>query len=210
MRRALVAAGILGLLAGCTAGADSKSAAVPDRPAAERSGSPDDAAHGSSTERLVAAAGMARCPQVLPVYGAAPSGLPGVTLRCLGAGPGVLLSALRGPAVVNLWASWCSPCREEMPRLQALHTRAGSRLLVLGVVTDDDPNRALSTAGALGVHYASVLDVEGAVRRSYGYPGPPITLLVDRNGTVVRRIPGPLPSLPELTAAVSRYLSVHV
>lgn len=131
-----------------------------------------------------------------------------MTLGCLGGGPPVVLSGLRGPAVVNLWASWCQPCRQEMPRLQALHALAGERLLVLGVATDDDRRDALSAAAALGVHYASLIDAEGSLRRSFGYPGPPITLLIGRDGAVVQRIVGPVPPLAELRRTVSSRLGV--
>ena len=195
------------LLAGCSANA------TPAGSAASAGTAATEAPAAPSTQRLVAAAALTPCPQVPTGSGAAATAgprLPKLTLDCLGVGPPVPLAGLRGPALVNMWASWCKPCRQEMPRLQALAARAGNRLLVLGVVTDDDRRNALSAAAGLGVHYPSVLDSSGAVRRSYGYPGPPITLLIDRNGAVVHRILGAVPALPDLLQTVSRQLGVRV
>lgn len=209
---AVLGAAALGLLAGCSAGASSGAAAGPSDASIPSTGmAAGEAAAGPATERLIAAAALAPCPRAAasPANPAAGSRLPALTLACLGTGSPVQLAGLRGPAVVNLWASWCKPCQLEMPQLQALHVRAGSRLLVLGVVTDDNRRNALSAAAGLGVHYPSVLDSTGALRRSFGYPGPPITLLVDRSGNVVHRILGPLPAA-EFPATVSRYLGVPV
>lgn len=147
----------------------------------------------------------ARCPATT---GTARSALPNVTLACLGPGQPVHLAAVRGPALVNVWASWCAPCIDEMPRLERLHTSAGGRLLVLGVVTDDRAAPARALVAKLGVTYPSLLDADGTVRRHLGVPGPPITLLVDGRGRVVRRIVGGVPALPELRRLVADALGV--
>lgn len=209
----VLAAGAVACSAGATptrgggpVAADSSAADSSDAAAGAGPGDP-------STRRLVTAAALSPCPGPAANRAAAAGNsprLPAITLACLGAGPPVALSALRGPAVVNLWASWCQPCRQEMPRLQALHAAAGSRLLVLGVVTDDDRRDALSAAAALGVHYPSILDTDGSLRRSYGFLGPPITLLIDRDGVVVQRIIGAVPALDVLRRTVSRRLGVAV
>ena len=60
-----------------------------------------------------------------------------MTLPCLGGGPAVDLAALRGPLVVNLWDSYCGPCREEMPVLQEFHDQYGDRVGVLGIDYED-------------------------------------------------------------------------
>lgn len=195
-----MAGAVLAAIAGCAAADD------PPRSAAAAAA---DAGTASSTDQLVTNARLVPCPPVSPA--ARPrTGLPSVSLPCLGVGPRVTLAGVRGPAVVNLWASWCRPCRVEMPRLQALQARAGSRLLVLGVASDDERRNALSAAAAIGVRYASVLDTKGSVRRSYGYPALPITLFLDRSGAVAHRIIGPVPPLPELVATVSSKLGVRL
>lgn len=211
MRRLIGVAGA-GVALAVVAGCGGANAARP--PGAGASASPgEQLTAGPPTQRLVAAAALAPCPASPTGPGTVRSeaaGLPALTLTCLGAGPTVQLAGLRGPALVNLWASWCRPCRAEMPQLQALHVRAGGRLLVLGVVTDDSRRNALSAAAGLGVGYASVLDTGGALRRSYGYPGPPVTLLVDRGGAVVHRIIGPLPAPAELDGVLAGHLQVRL
>lgn len=139
----------------------------------------------------------------------ASTGLPDVTLGCLSTGPAVRLAGLRGPALVNIWASWCAPCLTELPELQRLHVAAGDRLTMLGVATDDDRRQALAAAAGLGVRFPSLFDRSGSLRRSLGLPGPPVTLLVDSDGRVVERIPGPVPALPELIDLIGRRLDVR-
>ena len=56
----------------------------------------------------------------------APKGLPELSLPCLGKGPDTRLSDLRGPLLINVWAQWCGPCREEAPYLAELHRKAGT------------------------------------------------------------------------------------
>ncbi len=132
-----------------------------------------------STTELVARAGLDRCPQ-LPAAGtraAAVSGaLPDIELRCLGAGPAVRLGALQGrPAVVNLWAAWCDPCRKEAPAFQRLHASAAGRVWVLGVLTEDTDRDALDAAAHLRIHYPSVVDPDGRLKAWTGVPGLPVT-----------------------------------
>lgn len=177
---------------------------------------PDSIPPAPAMTRLVAAAALAPCPPVsaTPTADGATASqsvtLPSVTLRCLGSGPSVRLAGVRGPALVNLWAAWCLPCQAEMPTLQALHAKAGRRLLVLGVVTDDTAGNALGQAARAGVHYSSVLDTGGAVRRRLGYPGPPVTLFIDRNGRIVHRIVGAAPALTGLESLLAQHLGVRL
>lgn len=197
MKRRLAAgcAAAVLLSAGCSAGT---------RPAA------GPAVAGPSTARLLSAAALEPCPRAAASPTSAPAGtaLPAVALRCLGDGPPTRLADLRGPAILNLWASWCLPCQRELPALQALHAEAGDRLLVLGVVTDDTSRNALGFAAAAGVHYPSLVDTNGTVRRRLGYPGPPVTLFLDRSGRIVHRLVGAAPALPALKALLARQLGV--
>ena len=107
-------------------------------------------------------AGVERCVPgtANPVAG----GLPDVTLPCLGGGRDVDLAALRGPMIVSLWASWCGPCRHELPVLQQFHERYGDRVAVLGIdYTDPQTVAALELARDSGVTYPLLADPQSAL-----------------------------------------------
>ncbi|WP_336031490.1 TlpA family protein disulfide reductase [Geodermatophilus sp. FMUSA9-8] len=115
-------------------------------------------------------------------------GLPALRLPCLTGGGDVALADLGGrPALVNLWASWCGPCREELPLLQAAHDRYGDRVGFLGVNTEDTRPAAVSLLTDLGVTYAQVVDEDKALMTALAVPGLPVTLAVAADGRVVDR-----------------------
>ncbi|HSU03670.1 MAG TPA: TlpA disulfide reductase family protein [Nocardioides sp.] len=142
-------------------------------------------------------------------------GLPAVTLPCLGGGPDVDLSTLRGPMVINLWAANCGPCEKEMPALEAFHQQYGDRVAVLGVDFNDvHPARALQLAEDTGVTYPSVADPGGelmvedtfaVVRR--GLPG---FVFVDETGAVVGQSSGGVDSVAEIEELVAEQLGIDL
>lgn len=168
---------------------------------------PEAARADPDTARLVAAAALAPCPAATAAPTAA---LPDVTLACLGAGPPLRPARVRRPALLNLWASWCQPCQREAPALQAVHERAGSRLLVLGVLSDDTRRDGLAAARGFGIRYPSVVDEDGLVRRRFGMVGLPGTLFVDEQGRVVDVVRGELPALAALVARINAHLGVRL
>lgn len=120
-------------------------------------------------------------------------------LPVLDPGPGVPpslpLAALRGRfVVVNFWASWCEPCREEMPALQRLFADYRSRgLVVLGVnIRGDAVSDARAFEREIGVTYPSVVDRTAATARAYGVTGQPYTFVIDPEGRVVGAQAGPV------------------
>lgn len=121
-------------------------------------------------------------PAALPAAGQA---APDFTLKSA-SGQNLRLRELRGEVVlINFWATWCGPCRQEMPLLNKIHEqyrKAGFRLL--GVNIDDDPAAARDMARKLGVAFAVLLDTDKRVSKLYDVDTMPATLLVDRNGTV--------------------------
>lgn len=136
--------------------------------------------------------------------------LPNLTLPCLGHPGQVRLRGLVGqPTVVNLWASWCVPCRSEMPALQRLHRAAGGQLRVLGVASSDSERAARATIQNTGVRYPSVLDLDGAVKRDLGALGLPLTLFVTADGRVAHRKLGEM-TYDQMRAAVRDHLGVAV
>jgi len=98
----------------------------------------------------------------------------------------------KGRAVLlNFWASWCEPCRAEMPTLQQVADLYGpEKLLVLAINFKEKPSRALQFAQSTGVSVPVLLDTEGRVARQWGVKVFPTTLLIDRRGRPRQRVQG--------------------
>jgi thiol-disulfide isomerase/thioredoxin len=156
------------------------------------------------------AAGLDPCPETGD-DAARDDGLPDVTLPCLGGGADVRLAGLRGrPHVVNLWATWCPPCREELPVLQAAHTALGDRVGFVGVdYADPDPAGALALAQRSGVTYPVVSDPDESLRKALSVIGLPQTVFVDPQGRVVATERTAYESEAELLAAIEKHLGVR-
>jgi thiol-disulfide isomerase/thioredoxin len=117
--------------------------------------------------------------------GTASSKLPERTLPCLGGGPAVKLSTLKGPLVINLFAQWCGPCRSELPYYQQLHEKTKGTLTVLGIdYLDTRPDLALRLVEETGVTYPLLADPDGVLRRDFGVRGLPGVVLVKPDGSV--------------------------
>jgi cytochrome c biogenesis protein CcmG, thiol:disulfide interchange protein DsbE len=99
------------------------------------------------------------------------------------------------PLLLNVWATWCAPCREEIPALEALHREYGPRgLAVVGVSIDRGGLEAgiRDFLGQLGASYTVWLDPAGDVQSTFGTVGVPSTFLIDPGGTVVWKHLGPV------------------
>jgi cytochrome c biogenesis protein CcmG/thiol:disulfide interchange protein DsbE len=112
---------------------------------------------------------------------------PGFTLPRIGADGKVDLAALRGKAVViNFWASWCHPCKQEVPLLEAAYRKwSGKGVVFIGIDAQDFVGDAKRFATKLGITYPIVHDAPGNTVDSYGVTGFPETFFVGRNGRLV-------------------------
>ncbi len=110
---------------------------------------------------------------------------PDFTLRSV-AGTNLRLQEQRGQVVlVNFWATWCGPCRQEMPHLNRIYDKyRASGFVLLGVNIDDDPRAAADLAAKLGLRFPVLLDTDKQVSRAYDMSAMPATLLIDRDGRV--------------------------
>jgi thiol-disulfide isomerase/thioredoxin len=110
--------------------------------------------------------------------------LPDLRLPCLDGGAPVRLAALGRPAIVNLWASWCGPCRTEMPAIQRYADRAAGTVTVIGVDTGDTAAAGSSVLHDLGVRYPNLFDEDKRLLTAVGRVALPVTLFVDAAGRI--------------------------
>lgn len=110
---------------------------------------------------------------------------PDFALKSLG-GSNLRLREQRGQVVmVNFWATWCGPCRVEMPHLNRLYEKyRSSGFQLLGVNIDDDPSQAQQLVAKLGLRFPVLLDSDKQVSRLYDLTTMPSTVLIDRDGRV--------------------------
>ena len=141
-------------------------------------------------------------------------GMPSVTLPCLGGGRAVDVSSLRGPMVVNLWASWCGPCRHEMPVLQRFHEKYADRVPVLGIDWQDvQPVAAMELARDSGVTYPLLADPQDDLSGKGAMPviqGLPILVLLDRDGRIAYKAFVEIKSVGQLEDLVRSKLGVDL
>ncbi|MGH3458251.1 TlpA family protein disulfide reductase [Aeromicrobium sp.] len=167
---------------------------------------------GASTAELVelkAAAKIEDCPTSAKMA-SGKDALPDLELDCLGGGRPVNLAGLTGkPVVINLWASWCKECRDELPLLARAHREYGDRVQFIGIdVVDAAPEAALRLAGQSGITYPQLVDRPGRTRAPLHYAGLPQTVFVDAQGRMVFTERTPFRSYADVTAAISRHLGV--
>lgn len=154
-----------------------------------------------------AAAGIDDCPTLNAAQGR--GSLPDVTLPCLGGGPAVDLADVRGPAVVNLWATYCGPCRAEAPIFQAAHEQLGKKVRMIGVdYQEPQPGKAIAFADELGLTYPMLSDPYADLKADLRVPGLPVTILVDADGQIAYSKPGPIDSEQELADLLEQHLGI--
>jgi thiol-disulfide isomerase/thioredoxin len=138
-------------------------------------------------------------------------GMPGVTLPCLGGGRAVDVAGLRGPMIVNFWASWCGACRDEMPALAA-YARAHPSVKVLGIdFLDPQPGAALQLAKNSHVGYPLIADTTGALDRASPLPkipGLPYTVFLAGDGSIAHIEARPMRTEADVATAAHQYLGV--
>lgn len=123
-------------------------------------------------------------------------------------GQSVSLSDFRGrPVLVNFWASWCGPCRYEMPFLQRIHEeQAANGLVVLGVNLGESPDEIREFMADFGLSFTMLLDSRQDVALMYNVRGIPTTLLIDEDGVIRYRKVGAFATMKELETALGKIM----
>jgi cytochrome c biogenesis protein CcmG, thiol:disulfide interchange protein DsbE len=150
------------------------------------------------------------CPDQSAVDARGAQLMPALAFDCPGGGTLDLSRAPGVPTVVNLWGSWCAPCREELPLFQALADSAAEQVRVLGVISKDGLPQAESFAADAGVTFPSALDGEGELMAGLGINVLPHTYFLDADGGLVYTQVGPVTSVEELRGLVTEHLGVQL
>ena len=134
----------------------------------------------------------------------------GVTMNCLDRSEGAQLGALRGPMIVNVWGSWCGPCREEIPILRSFYEKAKGKVALIGVDVEeanfDDGRRFVERNGIL---WPNLYDPDGRSRKSFGL-GVPVTWFIAADGSVAGKKIGVFKDVAELISLTDKYLGVKL
>jgi cytochrome c biogenesis protein CcmG, thiol:disulfide interchange protein DsbE len=181
-------AGLLLALTGCTAG--------------------DDADAGAPT--TTAASALQACPDQPDIEAAGATLLPALAFDCPGGGSVDLGRAPGQPTVLNLWGSWCPPCREELPLIQEFADAAAGQVRVMGVISKDGVPQAESFAADAGVTFPNAFDGEGELMTELGLNALPYTYFLDADGALVHTEVGPVSSVEELRGLVAEHLGVQL
>jgi cytochrome c biogenesis protein CcmG, thiol:disulfide interchange protein DsbE len=202
--RRVIAAALAGLvLASCSSPSN-------DSPEPTFGGSSATTPNVAELAEAKAAAGIQDCPQT-KTSEPNDKDLSGLVLDCLGGGHPVELAGLRAkPTVINLWASWCGPCKEELPFLAKAHRELGDRVQILGIdFADDSPGAAIDLAKSAGVTYPLLADPKSSSKGTLKVVGLPQTVFVDAQGTIVATERRAYRSYDDLTNAISKHLGVN-
>lgn len=190
MRRALFAVLVLFLLPAC-ASAQSR----------------NNGAQGSTSALALT---MGSCPSVDTVGGAT-GGLPDLFFPCLDGSSQLTVGGAPGrPTVLNLWAPWCGPCKDELPLFDRLYQQAGEAVTVVGLVEKDTLASSVAFAAESRLTFPSALDETGELSTALGLNGLPVTFFLRADGSIAHRQIGPITSYDELVGLVAEHLGVDV
>ena len=133
--------------------------------------------------------------------GADTTELPAMTMGPMtDGGPSLDLATLTGPAVVNLWATWCGPCRRELPAFQEV-SLARTDVRFIGIDIGEDAAKARDYLDELGVTFDQFVDEDGGLTDALGAASLPVTLVLAPDGSVATEHLGPM-SVDELNDAI--------
>lgn len=134
----------------------------------------------------------------------------GLMLECLDGAGELAVQAIEGPAVITVWASWCTNCEAQRPNFIKLYEKAEGRFQVIGVdVEEQDKQDGYEHALKKGMAYPQLYDPDGRTANYFG-PGVPITQFIDANGVLAFQKIGPIFTYEEMQQLVAEYLGFKV
>lgn len=133
-----------------------------------------------------------------------------IELGCLDGSAGAAVNALQGPIIINVWGSWCGPCKEEMSILRSFYDKAKGKLELVGVdVEEASLKDGQEFVLKNGITWPNLYDSDGSSRAYFGM-GVPVTWFINADGSVAFKHIGVLKNEIELITLTSKYLGVKL
>ena len=131
-------------------------------------------------------------------------------LKCLDGNSTVDVGQIKGPALINVWGSWCGPCKQEMPIFVDFSSKYKEKVSLIGIsVEEADVQNARDFVKLYGMSWPNLNDPDGSTRGTLGM-GVPITLFIDAQGRVAYRKIGVVTTIEELERDTQKYLGVQL
>lgn len=129
-------------------------------------------------------------------------------LECLGGGKAIATDQITGPALINVWGTWCKPCREELPHLAEFYEKNKERVDVIGIAVEEKSQaNVIKFIENNGMNWPVLYDADGSTKAEFGM-GVPVTWFVDETGEVRFKKFGPFRTTEEIESAARKYLGV--
>ena len=133
-----------------------------------------------------------------------------IMLDCLDGTDGASINGIKGLAIINVWGSWCGPCKEEMPILRSFYEKAQGKLALIGVnVEEASIEDGREFVENYGITWPNLYDADGKSRAYFGM-GVPVTWFIAADGSVAYKHIGVIKSEKELISMTSKYLGVKL
>jgi cytochrome c biogenesis protein CcmG/thiol:disulfide interchange protein DsbE len=132
-----------------------------------------------------------------------------LTIECLDGSPGVNIAAIKGPAIINVWGSWCEPCKKELPYFTEFFQTMDPQIQLIGIdVEEKRIEDGRMFARTHGIMWPNLYDAEGTTRKHFGM-GVPVTWFIDGDGKVLYKKIGPFESTEELRVMTFKYFGLR-
>lgn len=127
-------------------------------------------------------------------------------LDCLDGSSGFAVDSIKGPAIVNVWGSWCAPCRDEIPYFREFYAQMDSSIKLIGVdVEEQSPEDGRQFVRDYGITWPNLYDSDGSTRKYFGM-GVPVTWFIGTDGAAIYKHVGPIKSFSELKELSNEHL----
>lgn len=132
-----------------------------------------------------------------------------ITPECLDSSLGVNVAAIKGPAIINVWGSWCAPCKEELPYFVEYFQTKAPEVQLIGIDVEEkriEDGRMFARTN--GIMWPNLYDSDGSTRKYFGM-GVPVTWFIDGEGKVLHKKIGPIKSVEELRSLSFKYFGLR-